>query len=75
MNELMNQTFNQVDETFSAVGHDPSADSQASRRGPSADGAEGNGGGAVGGGLPRMDLSALLEKVGFYIGHSSRCSW
>lgn len=52
-----------MDSTFSKVGYDPAANSQVTRKAPSAGGATEGGGGAVGGGLPRMDLSTLLEKV------------
>lgn len=55
----MNQ---QVDDIFNKVGYDPAANAQAKRKAPS-DG-QGQGAGEAGsGGLPRMDLSTLLEKV------------
>lgn len=57
----MNQ---QVDDIFNKVGYDPKANAQTKRQAPSADG-QGQGAGDAGsGGLPRMDLSTLLEKVG-----------
>lgn len=52
----------QVDGIFDKVGYDPAANSQVTRRAPAAGDAE-QGGAPVGGGLPRIDLSTLLEKV------------
>lgn len=54
-----------MDEAFSAIGYDPSADSQTSRKVLPADGAEQDvgEGESVCGGLPRTDLSTLVEKV------------
>lgn len=52
----------QVDGIFDKVGYDPAANSQVTRRAPPAsDAAQGEA--PVGGGLPRIDLSTLLEKV------------
>lgn len=47
---------------FDKVGYDPAANSQVTRRAPTANGAV-EGEAPVGGGLPRIDLSTLLEKV------------
>ena len=52
----------QVDGIFEKVGYDPAANSQVTRRAPTASAAEQDGT-PVGGGLPRIDLSTLLEKV------------
>lgn len=52
----------QVDGVFSKVGYDPTADAQVARRAPTV-GDEVQGQAAAGGGLPRIDLSTLLEKV------------
>lgn len=52
----------QVDGIFDKVGYDPEANSQVTRRAPGAGDAE-QGEAPVGGGLPRIDLSTLLEKV------------
>lgn len=52
----------QVDGVFSKVGYDPTADAQVARRTPTV-GGEMQGQAAGGGGLPRIDLSTLLEKV------------
>lgn len=51
-----------MDDTFSKVGYDPAANAITTRKAPSASNAE-QGGGSADGGLPRMDLSTLLEKV------------
>lgn len=52
----------QVDDIFNKVGYDPAANAQVKRKAPGADG-EDQSAGAGGGGLPRMDLSTLLDKV------------
>lgn len=51
----------QVDGIFIEVGYDPAANAQVTRRAPVAsDTVQGD---AISGGLPRIDLSTLLEKV------------
>lgn len=53
----------QVDDTFTKVGYDPAANAQATKKVPPTGDVEQDGSNAGGGGLPRMDLSTLLEKV------------
>lgn len=55
----------QVEDTFKKVGYDPTANAQTRRVGTASGDQEGEGApaGGGGGGLPRMDLSTLLEKV------------
>lgn len=56
----------QVDGIFGKVGYDPAANAQVTRRAPAtSDAVQGD---AVSGGLPRMDLSTLLEKVFVTVG-------
>lgn len=53
--------FVQVDGIFDKVGYDPAANAQVTRRAPVAnDAVQGD---AASGGLPRIDLNTLLEKV------------
>ncbi|CAM9795466.1 unnamed protein product [Ectocarpus sp. 6 AP-2014] len=59
--ELRAALQSQVDGVFSKVGYDPTADAQVVRRAPTV-GDEVQGQAAAGGGLPRIDLSTLLEK-------------
>lgn len=59
---LLGLLLSQVDGVFSKVGYDPAADAQVTRRAPTV-GDEVQGQATSGGGLPRIDLSTLLEKV------------
>ncbi|CAM9903323.1 unnamed protein product [Scytosiphon promiscuus] len=51
----------QVDDVFSKVGFDPAANAQVNRKAPVDNAAE-QGQPSLGGGVPRVDLSTLLEK-------------
>lgn len=51
-----------MDDIFNKVGYDPAANAQVKRKAPGAD-SQDQSAGAGGGGLPRMDLSTLLDKV------------
>lgn len=54
----------QVEDTFKKVGYDPTANTQTRRAGAAGEyQEEGAPAGGGGGGLPRMDLSTILEKV------------
>lgn len=65
--------FYQVDDTFNKVGYDPTANAQATRKVGSAGNQNQDGSDAGGGGLPRIDLSTLLEKVHQFIGWGKIC--